>query len=98
MTNKTDNGLSDVGNQQPKINELIAVYEYLQNNVATATMTATALNIYRPSLCRRKRSLEKAGLLVEVKNAYCKVTKCKAAYLTTNPEWFPQQTQLKFNF
>jgi hypothetical protein len=84
--------------RQSKANELDAVYKYLQNNVATATMTATALNIYRPSLCRRKRSLEKAGLLVEVKNAYCKVTKCKAAYLTTNPEWFPQQTQLKFNF
>jgi Mn-dependent DtxR family transcriptional regulator len=84
--------------RQRKANELDAVYEYLQNNVATATMTATALNIYRPSLCRRKRTLEKAGLLVEVKNAYCKVTKCKAAYLTTNPQWFPIQSQLKFNF
>ena len=90
-------GVNEV--KQPyKFNELIAVYEYLQNNIATATMTATALNIYRPSLCRRKRTLEKAGLLVEVKAGYCKVTRCKAAYLTTNPAWFPFQSQLKMNF
>lgn len=82
-------------NNHYKGNELKAVYDYLQNNIATATMAAIALNIYRPSLCRRKRTLEKAGLLVEVKAGYCKVTRCKAAYLTTNPAWFPINTQLK---
>lgn len=81
--------------RDPKINELMAVYQYLQYNIATATMTANALNIYRPSLCRRKRALEKVGLLVEVKKGYCKVTKCRAAYLTTNPAWFPLCSQLK---
>lgn len=77
-----------------KGNELQAVYEYLQNNIATATMAATALNIYRPSLCRRKRTLEKAGKLMEVKTGYCKITKCEAAYLTSNPAWFPIEIQL----
>ena len=78
-----------------KDNELQAVYKYLQTHIATSTMAAVALNIYRPSLCRRKRTLEKAGLLVEVKTGYCKVTKCKAAFLTSNPAWFPIQSQLK---
>ena len=94
---KHNNGVNNL-EQHPKGKELKAIYEYLQSNIATATMTATALNIYRPSLCRRKRTLEKAGLLVEVKAGYCKVTKCKAAYLTTNPAWFPFQSQLKLNF
>ena len=78
-----------------KGNELQAVYEYLQSNIATATMAAAALKIYRPSLCRRKRTLEKAGLLAEVKQGYCKITRCEAAYLTTNTAWFPINSQLK---
>lgn len=92
-----NNGVNNV-NQRPKINELIAVYEYLQNNIATATMTAIALNIYRPNLCRRKRALEKVGKLVEVKKAHCLITKHIATYLTTNPDLFPIQSQLKLNF
>ena len=80
--------------QPRKINELKAVFEYLKSNPATATMAATDLKIYRPNLCRRKRTLEKAGLLAEVKKAYCQVTKHKAAYLTTNPALFPIHLQL----
>ena len=95
MQNKNNNGLNDVENQQPKDNELQAVFEYLKTHIATSTMAAVALNIYRPNLCRRKRTLEIAGQLMEVKTAYCKVTKCKAAYLTSNPAWFPIQSQLK---
>jgi len=94
MQTKNNNGLNDVENQHPKGNELMAVYEYLQTHIATSTMAAVALNIYRPNLCRRKRKLEKAGLLVEVKEGICKVTRCRAAFLTTNPAWFPISLQL----
>ena len=90
---KHNTGVNKV-NQHPKDNELKAVYDYLQTNIATATMVSTALNIYRPNLCRRKRALEKSGLLVEVKKGYCKVTRCKAAWLTTNPALFPINSQL----
>lgn len=72
-----------------KSNELHAVFEYLQTRTATATMTATALGIYRPNLCRWKRCLQKAGLLAEVKKGPCVITKCRAAYLSTNPELLP---------
>ncbi|MBP6023931.1 hypothetical protein [Ferruginibacter sp.] len=87
-------GVKDV-KQHPKDNELQRVYEYLQKHCATATMTAIALNIYRPNLCRRKRALEKAGQLVEVKKAHCLITKHLATYLTTNPDLFPNHSQLK---
>ena len=34
------------------------------------------------------------AILVEVKKGYCKVTRCKAAWLTTNPALFPINSQL----
>ncbi len=80
--------------QQHKDTELQAVYEYLQNNTATATMAAVALNIYRPNLCRRKRTLQKAGHLIEIKKGICPVTKHLAAYLSTNPAMMPIHSQL----
>ena len=79
----------------PKGKELQKVYEYLQQHCATATMTATSPNIYRPNLCRRKRTLEKAGLLAEVKKGCCSSTKHVATYLTTSPDLFPVDPQLK---
>lgn len=65
--------------------EIKAVREYLTTNTATATMTAQALDIYRPNLSRIKRKLEKKGLLKEVRIGICKVTGFRAAYLSTDP-------------
>jgi len=75
--------------------QLQQVYEYLQKHCATATMVAEALDIYRPSLCRLKRELEKAGLLVEVNKDYCGITRRIATYLTTNPKFVPKFSQLR---
>ena len=86
-------GVNDI-NVCLKGKELQQVYEYLQQHCATATMTATSLNIYRPNLCRRKRTLEKAGLLAEVKKGCCSITKLVATYITTNPDLFPIDPQL----
>ena len=80
---------------QTKDTELIAVNEYLKDKKATATEVAVALNIYRPNLCRRKRTLEIAGVLYEVKKVRCSITKCIAWALTTNPDLIPSNSQLK---
>jgi aminopeptidase-like protein len=80
--------------KQVKDNELQAVYEYLQTNIATATQVAVALNIYRPNLCRRKRKLETVGKLAVIKKGICPITKHTAALLTTNPALFPNPSQL----
>jgi len=79
---------------QDEDKELSAVYEYLQHNIATATMVAVDLDIYRPNLSWRKRALEKTGKLKVVKIGICPVTKHKAAFLTTNPDLFPVKSQL----
>ena len=81
-------------NQPSKGNELQRVKEYLQKQPATATETAVAMGIYRPSLCRRKRTLEKSGNLKQIKRIRCSITNCIAWQLTTNPALFPPQSQL----
>ncbi|MBK7099537.1 MAG: hypothetical protein IPH58_15990 [Sphingobacteriales bacterium] len=70
-----------------KDSELQAVFNYLFRQPATATQVATALNIYRPNLCRRKRKLEKEGRLWEVKKIICPITHYPAMLLTCNPDY-----------
>lgn len=80
------------GDQQGKYNynnqktELLQVRAYLTDNNATSTMTATALNIYRPNLTRYKNMLQEAGVLVVTHNGRCEETGYLADYLSCNPE------------
>lgn len=78
-------------------NELKLVYEYLKKQPATATQVSVALGIYRPSLCRRKRDLEKVGKLYELWKTICPITKHRASLLTTNPDLFPPQQPTLFD-
>jgi hypothetical protein len=66
--------------------QLKIVYHILLDKVATASMVERLTGIHQKNICRYKRSLEKAGLLWQVKKDYCKITGFKAWYLTTNPD------------
>lgn len=66
--------------------ELKLVTAYLTENNSSATMVATALNIYRPNLTRYKNMLETSGVLVVSHKAKCAETKRKVQYLSCNPE------------
>ena len=92
-----NNGGADK-NQCSKVTELKSVFELLKVKPVTATEAAVIPNICRPSLCRRIRTLEKAGLLAELKKAKCPITKHTAWLLSTNPNLFPISSQLAFNF
>lgn len=91
MKDQNRNAFAD-GDQQGKYNyknqdtELKQVKEYLSKNNATATMVATALNIYRPNLTRYKTMLQNEGVLVVTHNDYCKETRYKADYLSCDPD------------
>lgn len=92
MDDQNRNSASADGGQQGKYNynnqasELKLVRDYLTVNNATATMVATALNIYRPNLTRYKAMLQEAGALIVTHNDYCKETGCKADYLSCDPK------------
>ena len=77
---------------QYQSNEMQLLFDYLQNNVCTATMATAATGIVQKSICRYKRTLEKMGLLYEIDYRPCKITGLKAHYITTNPFLFPKST------
>lgn len=68
----------------PHFNQLQTIFQYLQENIATASMVADATGIYQKNICRYKRDLEKAGQLWEIAKDTCKKTGFKAWYLTTD--------------
>lgn len=74
--------------------QLKTIFEYLHNNIATASMVSEATGIPQKNICRFKRDLENVGRLWEVEKKLCKKTGFKAWYLTTNPKNKPYTNQL----
>ncbi|MDM1534222.1 hypothetical protein [Myroides marinus] len=68
--------------------------DYLKTCVSTCSMVASETGIPHKNLTRYKAKLEKQGLLWCVEKNYCKKTKRKAWYLTTNPDLIPFDNQL----
>lgn len=75
--NKQRKGTSHTAQKQ-------TIFCYLKEHIATASMVSEATGVPQKCICRYKRDLEEANLLWEVEKAACKVTGCKAWYLTTN--------------
>jgi hypothetical protein len=71
------------------------ISQYLNYNVATASMVSASTGVPQKNITRYKRLLEKAGQLWEVEKKRCELTGFKAWYLTTNPELNPGNNQLK---
>jgi len=74
-------------------NEIRTIFEYLENNVCTASMLSDATGIKQKNICRYKRDLEKAGQLCELYKTYFKTTGFKAWYISANPKLFPKSNQ-----
>ncbi len=71
-------------------NQLQTIFQYLQENVATASMVTDATGVPQKCITRYKRDLEKAGQIWEIEKKPCKKTGFKAWYLTTNPNIAPK--------
>ncbi len=87
--NNTNSPQTQSENSKP-LNQQQTIFQYLQENTATASMLSDATGIPQKNICRYKRDLEKAGRLWEVEKKLCKKTGFKAWYLTTNPEHTPK--------
>jgi hypothetical protein len=74
--------------------QIETIFEYLEKNVATASMVSAATNVPHKNITRYKRDLEKSGHLWELEKNHCEDTGFKAWYLTTNPEQAPFNNQL----
>lgn len=78
-------------------NQLQTIFQYLFENIATASMVADTTGIYQKNICRYKRDLEKTGRLWEIEKKLCEKTGFKAWYLTTNPGKAPKQLLTQLN-
>ncbi|MDM1404493.1 MULTISPECIES: hypothetical protein [Myroides] len=85
------------GKDTQKISEITVFYDYLKNHLATSSMASKATGIAQKNLTRYKSELEEQGLLYCVKKDYCKSTRRKAWYLTTNRSLFNEFTQTNTN-
>lgn len=96
-----NNGVNDL-NEHSKDNAFHLAWkkvlqDYLTVHTATCSMACKATGISSKSATRYKRMLEKAGLLIEVREAPCQITRRKAAYLSCDPEQI-KSFQLKLKF
>ena len=84
----------DKGKDNYHKTQLITIFLYLKDHVATASMVSAATGIAQKCVTRYKRDMELAGRLWEVRRDYCKHTGHKAWYLTTDPEFKMNDNQL----
>ncbi|MGV3538380.1 MAG: hypothetical protein ACO1OQ_01125 [Rufibacter sp.] len=78
-------------------NQMQRFYEYLQVNVATASMAASAIGVPQKNITRYKRMLEEAGKLWETTKAKCRETGFIASYLTTDKTKAPIRTTIQLS-
>ena len=95
MKNKNNNPSSTEQLEDNELkNQLVTIFQYLEENVATASMVSNDTGIPQKNICRYKRDLEKAGRLWEIEKNLCRKTGYKAWYLTTNPDKASNNNQL----
>lgn len=88
-------GKQDKGNTRGS--QLQTIFDYLQKNIATASMVTDATGVPQKCITRYKRDLEKAGRLWEIVKSQCKKTGFKAWYLTTDPSKAPKHSLTQLN-
>jgi hypothetical protein len=81
-----------------EINQLNAVFLYLQEHVATASMVSKATGIPQKCITWYKRELEVTGKLWEIEKKRCQITGFSAWYLTTDQNLIPVSSQLEMDF
>lgn len=77
--------------------QLQTIFQYLKDHIATASMVTRSTGIPQKCITRYKRDLEKASVLWEVAKKDCKITGCKAWYLTTDENKVRILSQVKFS-
>lgn len=77
------------------LNQLKRTELYFKEFTATRYMAAVDTGINRANICRYIATLKKSNSIAIVKRDKCQISGCTAQYLTTNPELFPSDNQLK---
>mgnify|MGYP001392318715 CR=1 FL=1 len=95
MQNSNQTPLNSNSKYNHFINQLKVLELYLKENIATRYMAAIETGIPIQNICRYVDMLRDENLIAVVKKDFCKISGFTAEYLTTNPELFPKDNQLK---
>jgi hypothetical protein len=68
-------------------------FEAFKEKPRTMLEVAKITGIMRASICRYVAAFRKHGKIVEVKTATCPVSKHSATFFSTDPAYFPKETQ-----
>lgn len=82
------------GKDTKSIQQYKAVFAAFFQKPSTMKMVDVKTGVMRENICWYCRKFRKLGVIKPVKKGVCPVTKHKAIYWTTNPELFPNSTQL----
>ena len=70
------------------------VFDEFFKEPLTMKMVSVRCKIDRANICWFNRDLRHSGRIKAVHKGICKITKHRATYWTTNPEFFPDNSQL----
>jgi hypothetical protein len=68
-------------------------FEAFGKEPKTMLQVAKETGILRGNICRYVASFRKLGKIVQVKQGTCPISKHSAAFFSTDPKYFPKETQ-----
>jgi len=95
MQNSNQNPLIDSNKDKYFPNQLKRTELYFKEFTATRYMASVDTGISIQNICRYVDELRESNKIAVVRIDYCQISRFKAEYLTTNPELFPSDNQLK---
>lgn len=79
--------------EEKKKNQIKQTFDVLKEYPMTTKMIQVKTGIPRENLTRYIAYLEKRKKVTTVKKAACRITGHRAKYYSTDPEYFPKETQ-----
>ena len=76
------------GKYKKKFNQLQIVYRAFYSQPKTMLMVSFETGILRANICRYVAKMRKNNIIRPVKTGLCRLSKYRAVYYTTNPEYF----------
>ena len=86
-------GVND-GKGKQYLDQFQRVFDEYYKQPFTMKMVSVQCNIDRANVCWYNRDLRRLERIKAVRKGICPITRHQAIYWTTNPDFFPKQTQL----
>ncbi|GAB2629968.1 hypothetical protein GCM10027035_25480 [Emticicia sediminis] len=93
-TNTSKDSLQGQSKDKQHLDQFQKVFNEYFKQPFTMKMVSVNCNIDRANICWYNRDLRRLGRIKAVRKGICPITKHRAIYWTTNPQFFPKESQL----